>query len=226
MNRIPQTLLLTLALTLIACGGETVYIETPAPDPRPSLSAFHMVDSYDADTGLYHYPELYLNPYRYSGLFELYWYVERRRDYYAEFYVNYRPTINGALFIDEQLCGPGLPCDTYGSQICRYTADFTLSCSPDTAPLDMLAENEWQPRDEASVRVAAHAAAHYLRLLATLGDKRTRWGAPTVKELGVDTVSNSPFGLVGPKGMPRDVVDRLSTELAKVLAQPLERPHR
>jgi hypothetical protein len=137
MNRIPQILLLTLALTLIACGGDTVYIETPAPDPRPSLSAFHMVDSYDADTGLYHYPELYLNPYRYSGLFELYWYVERRRDYYAEFYVNYRPTINGALFIDEQLCGPGLPCDTYGSQICRYTADFTLSCSPDTAPLDI-----------------------------------------------------------------------------------------
>ena len=43
------------------------------------------------------------------------------------------------------------------------------------------------------------------RLLATLGDKRTRWNAPTVKELGVDTVSNSPFGLVGPKGMPREV---------------------
>src|SRR4029078_1987953 len=41
-----------------------------------------------------------------------------------------------------------------------------------------------------------------LRLLATLGDKRTRWNVPTVSELGVDTVSNSPYGLVGPKGMP------------------------
>lgn len=40
------------------------------------------------------------------------------------------------------------------------------------------------------------------RLLATLGDKRTRWNAPTVSELGIDTVSTSPFGLVGPKGMP------------------------
>jgi tripartite-type tricarboxylate transporter receptor subunit TctC len=47
------------------------------------------------------------------------------------------------------------------------------------------------------------------RLLATLGDKRTRWNAPTVKELGVDTVSNSPYGLVGPKGMPPQVVKAL-----------------
>jgi tripartite-type tricarboxylate transporter receptor subunit TctC len=45
-----------------------------------------------------------------------------------------------------------------------------------------------------------------LRLLATLGDRRTRWNAPTVKELGVDTVSNSPYGLVGPKGVPPEVV--------------------
>lgn len=44
------------------------------------------------------------------------------------------------------------------------------------------------------------------RLLATLGDKRTRWNAPTVKELGIDTVSNSPYGLVGPKGMAPQVV--------------------
>ena len=44
------------------------------------------------------------------------------------------------------------------------------------------------------------------RLLATLGDRRTRWNAPTVKELGVDTVSNSPYGLVAPKGVPPEVV--------------------
>jgi tripartite-type tricarboxylate transporter receptor subunit TctC len=47
------------------------------------------------------------------------------------------------------------------------------------------------------------------RLLATLGDRRTRWNAPTVKELGIDTVSNSPYGLVGPKGLPQPVVKRL-----------------
>ena len=58
------------------------------------------------------------------------------------------------------------------------------------------------------------------RLLATLGDKRTRWGAPTVKELGVDTVSNSPFGVVGPKGMPRDVVKVLHDAFKKSLDDP------
>ena len=58
------------------------------------------------------------------------------------------------------------------------------------------------------------------RLLATLGDKRTRWGAPTVKELGVDTVSNSPFGLVGPKGMSPQVVRALHDAFRKSLEDP------
>ena len=53
---------------------------------------------------------------------------------------------------------------------------------------------------------ARQVDAGVLRLLATLGDRRTRWGAPTVKELGIDTVSNSPYGLVGPKGVPPEVV--------------------
>jgi tripartite-type tricarboxylate transporter receptor subunit TctC len=56
---------------------------------------------------------------------------------------------------------------------------------------------------------ARQVDAGTFRLLATLGDRRTRWNAPTVKELGVDTVSNSPYGLVGPKGMPQPVVKRL-----------------
>ena len=58
------------------------------------------------------------------------------------------------------------------------------------------------------------------RLLATLGDKRTRWGAPTVKELGVDTVSNSPYGLVGPKGMPRQAVKVLHDAFKRSLDDP------
>jgi tripartite-type tricarboxylate transporter receptor subunit TctC len=56
---------------------------------------------------------------------------------------------------------------------------------------------------------ARQVDAGTFRLLATLGDRRTRWNAPTVKELGIDTVSNSPYGLVGPKGMPPPVVKRL-----------------
>jgi len=58
------------------------------------------------------------------------------------------------------------------------------------------------------------------RLLATLGDKRTRWNAQTVKELGVDTVSNSPFGLVGPKGMARETVKTLHDAFKKSLDDP------
>jgi tripartite-type tricarboxylate transporter receptor subunit TctC len=53
---------------------------------------------------------------------------------------------------------------------------------------------------------ARQVDAGLMRLLATLGDRRTRWNAPTVKELGIDTVSNSPYGLVGPKGMSPQVV--------------------
>jgi tripartite-type tricarboxylate transporter receptor subunit TctC len=53
---------------------------------------------------------------------------------------------------------------------------------------------------------ARQVDAGVFRLLATLGDRRTRWNAPTVRELGIDTVSNSPYGLVGPKGMPPQVV--------------------
>lgn len=62
--------------------------------------------------------------------------------------------------------------------------------------------------------------AGQLRLLATLGDKRTRWNAPTVAELGVNTVSNSPYGLVGPKGMPPQVVKALHDAFKKAMDDP------
>jgi tripartite-type tricarboxylate transporter receptor subunit TctC len=57
-------------------------------------------------------------------------------------------------------------------------------------------------------------------LLATLGDKRTRWNAPTVKELGIDTVSNSPYGLVGPKGMAPQVVKVLHDAFKTAMDDP------
>jgi len=58
------------------------------------------------------------------------------------------------------------------------------------------------------------------RLLATLGDRRTRWNAPTVRELGVDTVSNSPYGLVGPKGMAPEVVRALHDAVKSAMEDP------
>jgi tripartite-type tricarboxylate transporter receptor subunit TctC len=67
---------------------------------------------------------------------------------------------------------------------------------------------------------ARHVDAGTFRLLATLGERRTRWNAPTVKELGIDTVSDSPYGLVGPKGMPPEVVKRLHDAFKAAIDEP------
>ena len=62
-----------------------------------------------------------------------------------------------------------------------------------------------------------------LKALAVTGPKRDPQlpGVPTVAELGLGGMEAVGFqGLVGPAGMPKDVVERLSGELAKALAQP------
>ena len=58
------------------------------------------------------------------------------------------------------------------------------------------------------------------RLLVTFGDQRTRWGAPTAKELGYDVVSYSPYGIVGPKGMDPKVVKILHDAFKKAIDDP------
>jgi tripartite-type tricarboxylate transporter receptor subunit TctC len=58
------------------------------------------------------------------------------------------------------------------------------------------------------------------RLLATFGDQRTRWGAPTAKELGYDVVSYSPYGIVGPKGMDPKVVKIIHDAFKKAMDDP------
>jgi tripartite-type tricarboxylate transporter receptor subunit TctC len=55
------------------------------------------------------------------------------------------------------------------------------------------------------------------RLLVTFGEQRTRWGAPTAKELGYDVVSYSPYGIVGPKGMDPKVVKILHDAFKKAI---------
>jgi tripartite-type tricarboxylate transporter receptor subunit TctC len=61
-----------------------------------------------------------------------------------------------------------------------------------------------------------------LRLLCTWGPKRTRrWpNVPTLTDLGWPIVSNSPFGVAGPKGMDPKVVKVLHDAFRKALEDP------
>jgi tripartite-type tricarboxylate transporter receptor subunit TctC len=70
----------------------------------------------------------------------------------------------------------------------------------------------WAPQVEAGT----------MRLLATYGSKRTkRWpNVPTLNELGYDTVSDSPFGIGGPKGMDPAVVKKLHDAFRSTLQDP------
>lgn len=65
-----------------------------------------------------------------------------------------------------------------------------------------------------------HVDAGAFRLLVTFGEKRTKWNAPTAKELGIDIVSYSPYGIVGPKGMDPKVVRILHDAFKKTLDDP------
>lgn len=61
-----------------------------------------------------------------------------------------------------------------------------------------------------------------LRLLATTGEQRARrWPtAPTLKELGAGIVANSPYGLVGPRGLSAGVVQALHQAFKAALLDP------
>ena len=61
-----------------------------------------------------------------------------------------------------------------------------------------------------------------LRFLATLGRQRSKAfpDIPTVKESGWDTISESPFGIGGPKHMPPSVVAVLHDAFKKTLEDP------
>jgi tripartite-type tricarboxylate transporter receptor subunit TctC len=67
-----------------------------------------------------------------------------------------------------------------------------------------------------------HVDAGTFRLLVTFGENRTkRWShAPTAKELGLGIVSNSPYGIVGPRGMDPKVVKLLHDAFKKTLDDP------
>lgn len=69
---------------------------------------------------------------------------------------------------------------------------------------------------------APHVESGKLRLLATYGSKRTkRWPTvATLDELGYQTVSDSPFGVCGPKGMDPAITKTLHDAFRKTLEDP------
>ncbi len=60
------------------------------------------------------------------------------------------------------------------------------------------------------------------RLLATWGYQRSvRYPqVPTIKEIGYDVVIPGPIGIVGPKGMPKPIMDRLQDAFHKAMGDP------
>ena len=73
-----------------------------------------------------------------------------------------------------------------------------------------------------STGFAQQVAAGKLRVLNTWGEKRLDKfpDAPTLKELGYDTVQNSPFGIGAPKGTPPEVVQKVHDAFKKAMEEP------
>lgn len=70
---------------------------------------------------------------------------------------------------------------------------------------------------------APQVDAGNLRLLATYGSKRAKRysSMPTLAELGYETISDSPFGIGGPKGMDPALTKRLHDVFRKTLEDPV-----
>ena len=66
-------------------------------------------------------------------------------------------------------------------------------------------------------------SAGRLRLLVTWGENRTKRfpDVPTLKELGYGIVSNSPYGIAGPKGMDPKIVQVLHDAFRKGMEDPI-----
>ena len=73
-----------------------------------------------------------------------------------------------------------------------------------------------------STGFAPQVEAGKLRVLNIWGDKRLAKfpDAPTLKELGYDTVQNSPFGIGAPKGTPSEVVQKVHDAFKKAMEEP------
>ncbi len=139
MKKILSIAVLALSfLTLSGCGGGSSAVDDPHHDNYvPELRVFDIIDSYDTDTAIPKHPPLALTPYRYDGLYEIFWKVNSLEDYTVTLRINDRPVLANSLVIHSQVCGAGRRCDQDGSWICEYTNDFYMSCDGSTIEKDI-----------------------------------------------------------------------------------------
>ena len=73
-----------------------------------------------------------------------------------------------------------------------------------------------------STGFAPHVASGKLRVLNTWGEKRLAKfpDVPTLKELGLDIVQASPYGIAGPKGMDAALVKRIHDVFRQAMEMP------
>ena len=67
------------------------------------------------------------------------------------------------------------------------------------------------------------AKAGKIRVLATAAPQRSMFAPdlPTFAESGIDVAMNTWIGMLGPAGLPREIVMRLNGEYRKILADPV-----
>jgi tripartite-type tricarboxylate transporter receptor subunit TctC len=107
----------------------------------------------------------------------------------------------------------------------RKMRDVHFLVVPYKAPTQMLQAlltGEVQSGVSSLGTIAKHVQSGKLRLLAVTTDERHPGfpNVPTFAEIGLNLPVRSWAGIVGPAGMPRDVVQWLNTEFGKVAASP------
>jgi tripartite-type tricarboxylate transporter receptor subunit TctC len=75
---------------------------------------------------------------------------------------------------------------------------------------------------DAAGSVAPHVNAGKLRVLLTFDEEPAQWlpGVPTARMIGYDLAYPAPYGLVGPKGMPPDVIRKLNEAFKAAIDDP------
>lgn len=131
---LPLIALILLGIT--ACGGNSSAVHPE--DYVPELRYFDIIDSYDVDTARDPGADLALTPFRYDGLFEIFWEVNSLEDYVVTFKINDRPSLVNSIAIHSEVCGERKWCDQAGNLMCEYTREFYMTCANSNELVDIL----------------------------------------------------------------------------------------